>query len=187
MRTTVVRTPAPATNPVMRTVVKNVRELSVLPGLIIVAIVGAVVSPAFLSAANLTLILRQSAELGIVVIGLTFILITGKLDISLESTVGLAPMVAAWLMVPAVTGGLGSEIGPGFAILVTLAIGVVIGLINGFLVVKVKLDPFIVTLAMLILLRGITLGVSQGKTLAGLPEAFRYVGSGRPEIGRAHV
>ena len=98
MRTTVVRTPAPATNPVMRTVVKNVRELSVLPGLIIVAIVGAVVSPAFLSAANLTLILRQSAELGIVVIGLTFILITGKLDISLESTVGLAPMVAAWLM-----------------------------------------------------------------------------------------
>ncbi len=61
----------------------------------------------------------------------------------------------------------------------TLAIGVVIGLINGFLVVKVKLDPFIVTLAMLILLRGITLGVSQGKTLAGLPEAFRYVGSAR--------
>ncbi len=111
MRTTVVRTPVSAPNPVVRSVVKNVRELSVLPGLIIVAIVGAVVSPAFLSAANLTLILRQSAELGIVS-SPDVHPHHRKLDISLESTVGLAPMVAAWLMVPAVTGGLGSEIGP---------------------------------------------------------------------------
>jgi simple sugar transport system permease protein/ribose transport system permease protein len=88
-------------------------------------------------------------------------------------------MVAAWMMIPAVTGGLGVEIGPVLAILLTLAIGVAIGLINGFLVVKVQLDPFIVTLAMLILLRGITLGVSEGKTLAGLPTAFRYIGSAR--------
>jgi ribose/xylose/arabinose/galactoside ABC-type transport system permease subunit len=178
VRTTAIRTPA-VQNPVLRAVTQNVRELSVLPGLLIVAIIGAVVSPAFLSAANLTLILRQSAELGIVVIGLTFILLTGKLDISLESTVGLAPMVAAWLMIPAAMGGLGSEINPFLAILITIAIGVLIGLINGFLVVKVHLDPFIVTLAMLILLRGITLGISEGKTLAGLPEAFRYVGSAR--------
>lgn len=160
-------------------VVQNVRELSVLPGLAIVIVVGALVSPAFLSAANLTLILRQSAELGIVVIGLTLILLTGKLDISLESTVGLAPMVAAWLVIPAAVGGLGTDIDPLLAILITLVIGAGIGLFNGFMVVKVKLDPFIVTLAMLILLRGITLGISQGKTLAGLPEAFRYIGSAR--------
>lgn len=178
MRTTVIRTPA-AKNPFARTVVKNVRELSVLPGLVIVAIIGAVVSPAFLSAANLTLILRQSAELGIVVIGLTFILLTGKLDISLESTVGLAPMVAAWLLIPAAVGSLGTEINEFGAIGITIGIGMLVGLFNGFLVVKVKLDPFIVTLAMLILLRGITLGISEGKTLAGLPEAFRYVGSAR--------
>jgi simple sugar transport system permease protein/ribose transport system permease protein len=88
-------------------------------------------------------------------------------------------MVAAWMMIPAVTGGLGVELGPAVAIVLTLAIGVAIGLVNGFLIVKVQLDPFIVTLAMLILLRGITLGVSQGKTLAGLPMAFRYVGSAR--------
>lgn len=178
MRTTVIRQPA-AQNPVLRAVVQNVRELSVLPGLIIVIIVGALVSPAFLTAANLTLILRQSAELGIVVIGLTFILLTGKLDISLESTVGLAPMVAAWFMIPAAVGGLGIEIDPFLAIIMTIAIGVLIGLFNGFLIVKVGLDPFIVTLAMLILLRGITLGISEGKTLAGLPDAFRYIGSAR--------
>ncbi|TAJ46485.1 MAG: ABC transporter permease [Herbiconiux sp.] len=166
-------------NRALGAVVQNVRELSVLPGLAIVIVVGALVSPAFLSAANLTLILRQSAELGIVVIGLTFILLTGKLDISLESTVGLAPMVAAWLVIPAAVGGLGTEIDPLLAILITLVIGAGIGLFNGFMVVKVKLDPFIVTLAMLILLRGITLGISQGKTLAGLPDAFRYIGSAR--------
>jgi ribose/xylose/arabinose/galactoside ABC-type transport system permease subunit len=178
VRTTVIATPKPV-NPFVRGVVQNVRELSVLPGLIVVAVIGAIVSPAFLSAANLTLILRQSAELGIVVIGLTFILLTGKLDISLESTVGLAPMIAAWLLIPAAVGGLGVEIDPFLAILLTVAIGVLIGLINGFLVVKVHLDPFIVTLAMLILLRGVTLGISEGKTLAGLPEAFRYIGSAR--------
>ncbi|NIJ06327.1 ABC transporter permease subunit [Frigoribacterium faeni] len=160
-------------------VVKNVRELSVLPGLAVVVVIGAVVSPAFLSPANLTLILRQSSELGIVVIGLTFILLTGKLDISLESTVGLAPMVAAWLMIPAAVGGLGTEISPLTAIAITVAIGLLIGLVNGLLVVKLGLDPFIVTLAMLILLRGVTLGISQGKTLAGLPDAFRYIGSAR--------
>lgn len=171
--------PAAPKNRALGAVVQNVRELSVLPGLAIVIVVGALVSPAFLSAANLTLILRQSAELGIVVIGLTFILLTGKLDISLESTVGLAPMVAAWLVIPAAVGGLGTDIDPLLAILVTLVIGAGIGLFNGFMVVKVKLDPFIVTLAMLILLRGITLGISQGKTLAGLPEAFRYIGSAR--------
>ncbi|WP_291056774.1 ABC transporter permease [Herbiconiux sp.] len=171
--------PGAPKNRALGAVVQNVRELSVLPGLAIVIVVGALVSPAFLSAANLTLILRQSAELGIVVIGLTFILLTGKLDISLESTVGLAPMVAAWLVIPAAVGGLGSDIDPLLAILITLVIGAGIGLFNGFMVVKVKLDPFIVTLAMLILLRGITLGISQGKTLAGLPEAFRYIGSAR--------
>lgn len=179
MTTTAIRTTAAPANTFARGLVQNVRELSVLPGLIIVAVIGTIVSPAFLTAANLTLILRQSAELGIVVIGLTFILLTGKLDISLESTVGLAPMVAAWLMIPAAVGGLGTDISPFLAILITLAIGVVIGLINGFLVVKLRLDPFIVTLAMLILLRGITLGISEGKTLAGLPDAFRYIGSAR--------
>jgi len=178
VRTTAIRTTASKSN-FAQGLVQNVRELSVLPGLIIVVIIGAIVSPAFLTAANLTLILRQSAELGIVVIGLTFILLTGKLDISLESTVGLAPMVAAWLMIPAAVGGLGTDINPFLAIFITLSIGVGIGLFNGFLVVKLGLDPFIVTLAMLILLRGITLGISEGKTLAGLPDAFRYIGSAR--------
>jgi len=175
-------TPTPPASPLRsfgRVLGKNFRELSVLPGLIIVALVGAFVSPAFLTGPNLTLILRQSSELGIVVIGLTFILLTGKIDISLESTVGFAPMVAACLIVPKALGGWGTQIDPLLGILVVLAVGFAVGLFNGLMVVKAKLDPFIVSLAVLILLRGITLGISGGMTLAGLPPSFRYLGSAR--------
>lgn len=164
---------------VLGSIGKNLRDLSVLPGLVLVIIVGAFVSTTFLAVPNLTLILRQSAELGIVVIGLTFILITSKMDISLESTVGLAPMAAAWLMVSPAMGGLGTEIGPFWGIVVTLGIGALIGLINGLLVVKAGLDSFIVSLAMLILLRGVTLGISQGRTLSSLPDAYIYLGTAK--------
>ncbi|WP_423821726.1 ABC transporter permease [Salinisphaera sp. SPP-AMP-43] len=156
---------------------RNVRELSVLPGLLLILAIGAFVSSAFLTVPNLMLILRQSAELGIVVVGLTFILLTSKLDISLESTVGLAPMVAAWLMLSPALGGLGTELGPVAGIAITLAVGALIGLVNGVLVVKIGLDSFIVSLAMLILLRGLTLGISQGRTLASLPDAYTYLGT----------
>jgi ribose/xylose/arabinose/galactoside ABC-type transport system permease subunit len=154
---------------------RGVRELSVLPGLVVLAIVGAVVSPIFFSPANISLIFQQSSELGVVVVGLVFIVLTGKIDISLESTVGFAPMVGGLLMVT--HGGFGTHLPGGVGILVTLAIGALIGLINGFLIVKLNLDSFIVGLAMLILLRGITTGLSQGQTLANLPDSFTFLGS----------
>jgi ribose/xylose/arabinose/galactoside ABC-type transport system permease subunit len=157
------------------TVGRSVRELSVLPGLIVLAVVGAIVSPIFFQPTNISLIFQQSSELGVVVVGLVFIVLTGRIDISLESTVGFAPMVAALLMVP--HGGFGTNLPGGLGILITLAIGGLIGLINGVLVVKVGLDSFIVSLAMLILLRGVTTGLSQGQTLASLPDSYTFLGS----------
>jgi ribose/xylose/arabinose/galactoside ABC-type transport system permease subunit len=154
---------------------RSVRELSVLPGLIVLAVVGAIVSPIFFDPSNISLILQQSSELGVVVVGLVLIVLTGRIDISLESTVGFAPMVAALAMVT--TGGWGWNLPGGLGIVLTLAIGAVIGLINGVLVVKVGLDSFIVSLAMLILLRGVTTGISQGKTLASLPDSYTFLGS----------
>jgi simple sugar transport system permease protein/ribose transport system permease protein len=106
------------------------------------------------------------------------ILLVGKLDISLESTVGLAPMVAAFLIVPAsINGSAGTELSPYFGIVITLAIGMAIGLFNGILIVKLKLSSFIVTLAMLILPRGMAIGVTDGRTMYDLPEPFLYLGS----------
>jgi simple sugar transport system permease protein len=111
------------------------------------------------------------------VLAQTLVLIAGKMDLSLESTFGLAPGLAAWLVVePGVTHGLGAV--PGWAgVPVTLAAGAVIGLINGLLIVRFRLHGFVVTLGMLIVLRGLLTGISGGQTFFGLPPSMMYLGS----------
>src|SRR6201986_3701174 len=76
------------------------REVALLPVLVLLIIVGTVVSPAFLTVSNFAGIGQQSSALGVVVVGESLILMIGGMDLSLESTFGLAPMVAAWLIVP---------------------------------------------------------------------------------------
>ena len=85
------------------------------------------------------------------------------MDLSLESTFGLAPMVAAWLMVPVAAFGAGTLWGPVPGILVLLAVGAAIGLINGFMIVKFRLNGFIWTLAMTIILDGFQDGIVNGQ------------------------
>jgi ribose/xylose/arabinose/galactoside ABC-type transport system permease subunit len=160
--------------------IRSLRELSLIPAIILTIIAGTFVSDAFLTRDNFLNILQQSSELSILVIAQSLILIVGKFDLSLESTVGLAPMAAAWLMATETTfGGSGLGVNVYLAILVLFAIGAAVGFINGFLVVRQKLNAFIVTLAMLILLRGITLGITNGKTLFDLPDEFLYLGTGK--------
>lgn len=156
----------------------RLRELALLPVLVALVILGALLNDAFLKAPNIVNILQQSSVLAVLVLAEALILIVGKFDLSLESIVGLAPMVAVWLVVPAAVGGVGVEIGPYLGIVVLLSIGAAVGLINGFLAVRLGLNAFIVTLSMLILLRGTTLGIGRGETLYALPEAFIFLGSG---------
>jgi len=156
------------------------RELTLVPAIVLAIIAGSLLSPAFLTTDNFLNILQQSSELSVLVIAQSLILIAGKFDLSLESTVGLAPMTAAWLMATDTTyggSGFGMNVYP--AIFILFAIGAVVGLVNGFLVVKLKLNAFIVTLAMLILLRGVTLGITNGKTLFDLPSQFLYLGTAK--------
>lgn len=156
-----------------------VRDFALVPALVLAVIVGALVNPAFLSPSNLTNILQQSAELLLVVIGLTLILLVGRIDLSLESTFGLAPMVAGLLVIGTVGGGLGVELNGFVGILIALLVGALVGTLNGTLVVYTRLNAFVVTLAMLILLRGIVLGLGGGRTLFALPPEFAYLGSGK--------
>jgi simple sugar transport system permease protein len=149
--------------------VPRLRELALLPALAVLLIIGAVVNESFLTTSNLISILGASAALALVVLGESLVLISGKFDLSLESTVGIAPAVGALLVIPS---GFGTE-WPAFAgIAVILVVGAVIGVFNGFLIVKLKLNAFIVTLAMLIILRGLLVGATEGKTLFDMPEAF---------------
>lgn len=156
------------------------RDLALVPVIIVVLIVGSFISPGFLMADNLMNVLQQSSELSILVIAQSLILICGKIDLSLESIVGVAPMFAAWLIISDTTiGGSGIGISGLAGIAVVLGIGILVGIVNGLLVVKLRLNEFITTLAMLILLRGTTLGITNGQTLFDLPDSFLYLGTAK--------
>jgi simple sugar transport system permease protein len=149
--------------------VPRLRELALLPALVVLLVIGALVNDSFLTTSNLISILGASAALALVVLGESLVLISGKFDLSLESTVGIAPAMGAMLVIPS---GFGTG-WPAFAgIAVILVIGAVIGAFNGLLIVKLKLNAFIVTLAMLIVLRGLLVGTTEGRTLFDMPDPF---------------
>jgi len=154
-----------------------VREAALLPVLAVLLVVGAILNPHFLTVSNMTGIGQQISALGVVVVGESLILLTGGLDLSLESTYGLAPMLAAWLIVPVASFGNGWMLSPYLGILILLGVGVVVGLVNGLLIVKGRLNGFIVTLGMTILLAGIQEGIVKGQAPFNLPAPFAYLGS----------
>jgi simple sugar transport system permease protein len=155
-----------------------IREAALLPVLAVLLVVGAILNSHFLTVSNIvTGIGQQSSALGVVVVGESLILLIGGMDLSLESTFGLAPMLAAWLIVPVASFGDGLLLNPYLGILILLAVGAAVGLVNGLLIVRGRLNGFIVTLAMTILLAGIQEGIVKGQAPFNLPTAFGYLGS----------
>jgi simple sugar transport system permease protein len=153
------------------------RELTLVPVIIVLMIAGAIVNPVFFTASNLINVAQGGADLGMVVVAESLILLTGKLDISLQGTFGLAALLGAWLVAPKLSSGLGTEWSPWLGLLVVLGVGLVVGTFNGFLVIKANFNAFIFTLAMSILLTGLQLGWLGGQTVYNLPEAFIYLGA----------
>ena len=153
------------------------REAALLPVLVVLIIVGAILNPHFLTVSTLTGIGQQISALGVVVVGESLILLIGGMDLSLEATYGLAPMVAAWLIVPTASFGAGTMLNPYLGLLILLAVGVVVGFANGLLIVKGRLNGFIVTLGMTILLAGIQDGIVKGQSPFNWPTAFGWLGS----------
>jgi simple sugar transport system permease protein len=150
--TEVAPAPEPAAPPAESRVGPTVRRIAsehlIWPILLLLVIIGAFV-PGFLTGGNLLNLLWGSAPLGCMVVGLYFVMIAGKLDLSLESTFALAPTVA----VIAMNGALG--LNPVLGILLTLLVGVAVGLFNGAVSVGLNVNPFLVTLATLLTLRGV--------------------------------
>ncbi|TIP33125.1 MAG: ABC transporter permease, partial [Mesorhizobium sp.] len=114
------------------------------------------------------------------VVAESMLIIAGKFDLSLQSLVALAPMISAILVVPVESYGNGLDLNPIFGLVVLFAVGAAVGILNGLLVARLNLNAFIVTLAMLILLQGITLGISRGKTIYNLPDAYTFIGRAAP-------
>jgi simple sugar transport system permease protein/ribose transport system permease protein len=133
-------------------------------------VIGTLVDPVFLSPENLINVLQQQTELALVVLALSLTLIAGKIDLSLESTVGFAPAFAV-----VVVAGLG--FGDGLVIPLALAVGALVGLTNGLLIIRLGLNAFIVTLGMLIVLRGLQIGITGGQSIFDLPVSISLLGT----------
>jgi len=154
-------------------------------------------SPHFLSPNNITNILSAAAVLGVLVVGQTFVLISGNFDLSTESTLGLAALFGLWLIVPAAAPhwGAGLNIDPYLSIIMILAMGAGIGYLIGSLITFGRMNNFIVTLAMLLIVRGLMLAFTQGNATSGLnfkpAETFYWLGHETaftlPGIGRIPV
>jgi ribose/xylose/arabinose/galactoside ABC-type transport system permease subunit len=125
----------------------------------------------FLSVDNLMNIAKNYSDIGIGAVGMTLVLLIGGIDLSVASVMALGGLVASIAMV---WWGLPVPI----AILLGIGAGVVIGLVNGFLVQRLRLAPFIATLGMLGVARGIVVGTTNGQGVSGLPSEFTAIGQG---------
>jgi simple sugar transport system permease protein len=153
----------------------NNQSAAVVPGLAVLCIVATVITPSFLTSRNIENLLQQASVLSVLSLAMLLVLLAGRFDLSIESTLGFAPMLAAQLVLASPT-GFGIELPPALGLVAAFAVGGLIGAFNGYLVVKLRLNAFITTLAMLILLRGATLGISSGRTISNAPAVLTYLG-----------
>jgi ribose/xylose/arabinose/galactoside ABC-type transport system permease subunit len=144
----------------------------ILIGVFLFFVVG---SDRFLTPINTVNILSAAAVLGVVAVGQSLVLITGNFDLSQESTLGLSALVGLWIMVPTVAPWFGSGFGvPAVvSIALMLGMGVAIGYVIGALITYGRMNNFIVTLAMLLILRGLMLAFTKGNAV----NAINYDGS----------
>jgi ribose transport system permease protein len=119
-------------------------------------------------------IARQATFVGILSVGLTRVVIAGHMDLSIESVMAFAAVLAAY-RVGTNGAGLGLGVPVWATLLLALAFGALVGLVNGLLVVRLRINAFIVTLAAYIGVRGLALVLTGGRSVFGLPESFRGV------------
>src|SRR2546423_5019400 len=154
------------------------REFSLIRAMGLLILIGFIESPNFLTGDNFLAMLQQSTELSLLVLAEAIILISGRMDLSLESTMTLAPVIALWLVLPT-SGNRFNGLGFGtawLAIPICLLVGAAVGAVNGFLILKMNLNGFVVTLGMLTMLHGLVIVIDGGQTIFTLPPSFAYLG-----------
>lgn len=149
------------------------RKTAIIWVLVLLCIVMAVIEPNFISPGNLVLIIKQIAITGILGVGMTMIIITGGIDLSVGAVIALSSVCAAMF------GGLETQ---GLPVIVPIIVGVLVGSLigsaNGALVAGFNFPPFIVTLATMMIARGIAKVISNGKPVFGLSESFKDLANG---------
>ncbi len=119
-------------------------------------------------------ILQHATFVGLIAIGLSFCIIAGHMDLSVESVMAFAAMLAAWLAAGRGSAS-GLELNTWLTLLLAIGFGAAAGLFNGLLVIRFQINAFIVTLATYISIRGFGLVLTGGRSMYGLPDEFRIV------------
>ena len=146
------------------------KEASILVIFFLLCIALSIVSPYFLTVDNLTNVVRQFSMTAIISVGMTMVIITAGIDLSVGSIVGFAGCVTGWMLVDGYT--------VWFSIFVGLLVGILVGFVNGSLVVWIGLPPFIATLGTMGIARGLALVITRGYPIQPFPEDFLWIAQG---------
>ncbi|OHC44042.1 MAG: sugar ABC transporter permease [Rhodobacteraceae bacterium GWE1_64_9] len=155
--------------------------------LILVFVFFSIAAPNFLSAANMVIMSKHVALNAFLAIGMTFVIISGGIDLSVGSIVGLCGMVAGWLVLYGVDLGLGWSIQFNTLeiCLIVMLVGMAVGAVNALLITRLNVAPFIATLGTLYVCRGAAMLSSDGRTFPNLngtaeygSDSFRLIGAG---------
>jgi len=152
--------------------IKNLRQYGIFIVFSIICLIISFISPQFLTVSNWTIIITQVSINALLAFGVTFVIITGGIDLSLGSIVAVAGVSAAMLAHP--------DSYPLFIpVFAGLFAGLLIGAFNGFIITKSKIAPFIVTLGTMTIGRGLALILSNGRPVSNLSDSFVFIGSGK--------
>lgn len=147
------------------------REFMILAIVVAGCVVMWITTPIFMTFANWSALLLQVSIECVVAIGMTILLVSGGFDLSVGSTFALSGAVTAMTIV--------SGVPPEIAFFIGLGTGALIGFLNGFIIAKIGINPFVTTLAMMSIVRGLLLVITRGRNISGLPESFRVLGQGK--------
>lgn len=157
-----------------RLLVTNFAKIGPLIGLILIMVILGFLSDDFFTLDNILNLLRQISINALIAFGMTFVILTAGIDLSVGSMLALGSALTAGML----TGGMD----PILAVLVGLLIGLALGAVNGLIITKGKVAPFIATLATMTIFRGATLVYTDGRPITGLSDSFAF-----EMIGRGYV
>lgn len=149
----------------------QVKESGILLALICLCLGLSLTTTTFLSQYNIGIVIRQVSFVAIVALGETLVLLLGGIDLSVGATAGLSSILGALLMTAV-------KLDPYLCLFLTMGIGALFGALNGVMIALVKLNPFIVTLAMGEIYAGAILVITKGYPVLGIPPKFTFLGQG---------
>lgn len=151
------------------------RELGLLGFIVIISLIVQLRNPSFLSGENINDMITNTAILSILALGMMLVLITRGIDLSVGAVVGLSGMIVAQVV------STYQNLHPIYVILLGVGVGILCGVINGFLISKIGILPIIATLALMNIFRGVTFTISGGEWVSAyqMPESFVAIATGK--------